>query len=129
MKNKHLIAIFFIVFLDLLGFSLILPLLPAFAEKIFHTSQVTIGLLASVYAIAQLIADPLFGRLSDRTSSHSIFLINLLGNFASFIIMGFAGNIVILFLARIISGGTGGTISTAQAYISDITDEKNRAKN
>jgi DHA1 family tetracycline resistance protein-like MFS transporter len=54
----------------LLGFSLILPLLPAFAQK-FHTSQVNIGLLASVYAIAQLIADPLFGRLSDRTGSPS----------------------------------------------------------
>ena len=128
MKNKYLIAIFFIIFLDLLGFSLILPLLPALAEK-FQTSQVTIGLLASVYAIAQLIADPLFGRLSDRTGRRPIILINLLGNFASFIIMGFAGTIGILFLARIISGGTGGTISTAQAYISDVTDEKNRAKN
>ena len=128
MKNKYLIAIFFIIFLDLLGFSLILPLLPAFAEK-FHTTQVTIGLLASVYAVAQLVADPLFGRLSDRTGRRPIILINLVGNFVSFILMGFAGSIGLLFVARAISGGTGATISTAQAYISDVTDEKSRAKN
>jgi DHA1 family tetracycline resistance protein-like MFS transporter len=127
MKNKYLIAIFFVIFLDLLGFSLILPLLPAIAEK-FRTTQVVVGLLASVYAIAQLIADPLFGRLSDRMGRRPVLLISIVGNFASFIISGFAGSLWIFFAARILSGGTGGTISTAQAYISDVTDKNNRAK-
>jgi DHA1 family tetracycline resistance protein-like MFS transporter len=145
MKNTRLLTIFIIVFIDLLGFSLILPLLPYYAES-YGASPALIGLLVAAYAAAQLIGAPILGRISDRYGRRPILLFSVFGTMAGFLLLGFAdplGNMLssliaphstnafiigILFLSRIVDGLTGGNITVAQAYIADITDEQNRAK-
>jgi DHA1 family tetracycline resistance protein-like MFS transporter len=127
MKTKPLFSIFLIVFIDMLGFGLILPLLPYYAET-FGASDTVIGLLVASYAAAQLIGAPILGRLSDRFGRRPVLLISLVGTLLGFLLLGFANTLLILFAARILDGLTGGNISVAQAYISDVTDAKNRAK-
>ena len=127
MKNKPLASIFLIVFIDLLGFGLILPLLPYYAES-FGASDTLIGILVASYAAAQLVGAPLLGRLSDRFGRRPILLLSLFGTLLSFLALGFAKTLLVLFIARITDGITGGNISVAQAYIADVTDEKSRAK-
>lgn len=145
MNNKRLFSIIFVVFIDLLGFSLILPLLPYYAEKYGATEFVT-GLLVASYALMQLIGAPLLGRLSDRYGRRPILLASVLGTFVGFLLLGFADPIGsalakafdpqaanlfvlgILFLSRMVDGLTGGNLSVAQAYISDVTDAQSRSK-
>lgn len=127
MKNKPLFSIFLIVFIDMLGFGLILPLLPYYAES-FGASDTVIGLLVASYAAAQLVGAPLLGRLSDRFGRRPVLLLSLFGTLVGFLLLGFARTLLLLFAARILDGLTGGNISVAQAYISDVTDAKNRAK-
>ena len=127
MKNRPLASIFLIVFIDLLGFGLILPLLPYYAET-FGASDTVIGLLVASYAAAQLIGAPILGRFSDRFGRRPILLLSLVGTLLGFLLLGFANTLWILFAARILDGLTGGNISVAQAYITDVTDAKDRAK-
>lgn len=127
MDNKRLFSILLVVFIDLLGFSLILPLLPYYAET-FNASKFTTGLLIAVYALMQLIGAPILGRLSDRYGRRPILLVSVFGTFIGFLLFGFATTLWMLFAARILDGITGGNLSVAQAYISDVTDAKNRAK-
>jgi MFS transporter, DHA1 family, tetracycline resistance protein len=144
-KTARLINIFIVVFVDLLGFSLILPLLPYYAEN-FGATPAVIGLLTASYAAASLIGAPLMGRLSDRFGRRIVLLFSVAGTFIGFLLLAFAEPIGhglagliasstangfvlgVLFLSRIVDGLTGGNITVAQAYISDITDETNRAK-
>jgi DHA1 family tetracycline resistance protein-like MFS transporter len=127
MRTARLSTIFAIVFVDLLGFSLILPLVPYYA-KAFNASDSLIGLLVASYAAAQLIGAPILGRLSDRYGRRPVLLVSILGTAVGFVILGFANSLWMLFASRILDGATGGNISVAQAYITDITDRKNRAK-
>ena len=145
MKNSRLLTIFLIVFIDLLGFSLILPLLPYYAES-YGASATLVGLLVAAYAAAQLIGAPLLGRLSDRIGRKPVLLFSVAGTCVGFLMLGFADPIgrglagliapqavnefilAILFFSRILDGLTGGNITVAQAYITDVTDEQNRAK-
>ncbi len=127
MDNKRLFSIILIVFMDLLGFSLILPLLPYYAET-FNASQTVTGVLIASYALMQLIGAPILGRLSDRFGRRPILIISVFGTFIGFLLLGFANTLWMLFASRILDGLTGGNLSVAQAYISDITDEKNRSK-
>mgnify|MGYP001558238113 FL=1 len=127
MKNKSLLTIFLIVFIDLLGFGIILPLLPYIAEK-YSAGPFQIGILTASYSFFQLIAAPILGRLSDRYGRKKLLIISQLGSAVGYLILGLAGNLPLLFLSRIIDGITGGNISIAQAYIADVTDKKNRAK-
>jgi DHA1 family tetracycline resistance protein-like MFS transporter len=127
MKNKPLISIILVVFIDLLGFSLILPLLPYYA-KTFNANQTTTGILIASYAVMQLIGAPILGRLSDRFGRRPILLLSVFGTFLGFLLLGFANALWMLFVSRIIDGVTGGNLSVAQAYISDVTDEKSRSK-
>jgi DHA1 family tetracycline resistance protein-like MFS transporter len=127
MKNRPLASIFLIVFIDLLGFGLILPLLPYYAES-FGASDTVVGLLVASYAAAQLSGAPILGRFSDRFGRRPILLLSLVGTLLGFLLLGFANTLWILFAARILDGLTGGNISVAQAYITDVTDAKNRAK-
>ncbi len=127
MKNKPLASIFLVVFIDLLGFSLILPLLPYYAET-FNASEFVTGLLISSYAAMQLVGAPLLGRLSDRFGRRPVLLISIFGTLVGFILLGVAKTLWVLFASRIIDGFTGGNISVAQAYISDVTDKKDRAR-
>jgi len=127
MNKKLLFSIILVVFIDLLGFSLILPLLPYYAET-FHANAFVTGLLVASYAVAQLIGAPLLGRMSDRYGRRPILLASIIGTFLGFILLGIANSLWILFAARIVDGLTGGNLSIAQAYISDVTDAKDRAK-
>ncbi len=125
--NKSLFSIILVVFIDLLGFSLILPLLPYYAET-FKASETTTGILIASYALMQLIGAPILGRLSDRFGRRPVLLISVFGTFLGFLLLGFANALWMLFVSRIIDGITGGNLSVAQAYISDVTDEKSRSK-
>jgi len=145
MNRSRLLTIFFIVFVDMLGFSLILPLLPYYAES-FGASAAVVGFLVASYAAAQLIGSPILGRLSDRYGRRPVLLFSVAGTFTGFLLLAFAepvgqgiANIfapaaanvfilAVLFISRILDGLTGGNITVAQAYIADITDESNRAK-
>jgi len=125
--NKRLFSIILVVFIDLLGFSLILPLLPYYAET-FSASQTTTGILIASYALMQLIGAPILGRLSDRFGRRPVLLVSVFGTFLGFLLLGFANALWMLFASRILDGLTGGNLSVAQAYISDVTDEKSRSK-
>lgn len=127
MNNKRLFSIILVVFIDLLGFSLILPLLPYYA-KTFSANQTTTGILIASYALMQLIGAPILGRLSDRFGRRPVLLISVFGTFLGFLLLGFANALWMLFASRILDGLTGGNLSVAQAYISDVTDEKSRSK-
>ena len=127
MQKNRLFAIFVIVFMDLLGFSLVLPLLPYYAQA-FGADALVTGLLVASYAVAQLIGAPILGRLSDRVGRRPVLLISIFGTFAGFVLLGAAGALWMLFASRLIDGLTGGNISVAQAYIADVTDQKNRSK-
>jgi len=127
MNRKLLTSILLVVFIDLLGFSLILPLLPYYAET-FNASEFVTGLLIASYALMQLIGAPILGRLSDRYGRRPVLLVSVFGTFIGFLLLGFANTLWMLFAARILDGITGGNLSVAQAYIADVTDAKNRAK-
>lgn len=127
LKDKALTSIFLVVFIDLLGFSLILPLLPYLA-KTYQASDFQVGLLVAVYAGASLIGAPLLGRLSDRYGRRPLLLISIFGTLVGFLMLAFANSLWMIFLARLIDGITAGNISIVQAYISDVTAPKDRAK-
>lgn len=126
-NNKSLLTIFLIVFIDLLGFGIILPLLPYIAEK-YSAGPFQIGLLTATYSFFQLIAAPILGRLSDRYGRKKLLIISQFGSAVGYLILGLSGSLPILFLSRIIDGITGGNISIAQAYIADVTTKENRAR-
>ncbi len=127
MQRNRLTTIFIVVLIDLLGFGLILPLLPYYAAT-FGLSTAAIGLLIAAYPAAQLVSTPLLGRLSDRLGRRPLLLVSVFGTLLSFLLLGVAGAGWMLFVSRILDGLTGGNISVAQAYITDVTDEKNRAR-
>jgi DHA1 family tetracycline resistance protein-like MFS transporter len=126
-SNKALATIFLIVFIDLLGFGIILPLLPFIAQK-YQANPAQIGFLTATYSFFQLLASPVLGRLSDRFGRKKFLIISQLGSALGYLILAFANSLPLLFLSRIIDGVTGGNISIAQAYIADVTDKKNRAR-
>lgn len=127
MKKSSLLPIFAIVFVDMLGFGLILPLLPYIAES-YHLNSFQVGLLLATFPIGQVFGAPILGRLSDRYGRKPILIISILGTFASFLLLGLARNILLIFASRLLDGLTGGNISVAQSYISDKTTAENRAK-
>jgi len=125
--KRRLGLIFFFVFIDLLGYSLILPLLPYFAET-YNASLTTVGLLGTANALAQLIAAPIIGRLSDRYGRRPLLIFSIAGTVLSFTLLGLARSLPLIFLSRILDGLLGGNIALARAYITDVTDEKSRAR-
>lgn len=128
MSNKRPLAIIFvIIFVNLLGFGIVIPLLPLYAQE-FKANGLQIGFLFASYSLCQIVAAPLLGGLSDRYGRRPILLLSLLGTVISFGLLALANTLTLLFVARIVDGLSGGNISTARAYISDITAEKDRAK-
>ncbi|HSG42846.1 MAG TPA: MFS transporter [Anaerolineales bacterium] len=125
--NKRLLNVGLIVLIDMLGFALIVPLLTFFADT-FGATPFQTGLLVATYAAMQMIAAPILGRISDRFGRRPVFLISIFGTFVGFVILGVSNSLWMLFLSRVLSGLTAGNISVAQAYIADVTDEKNRAR-
>ena len=123
----RLAVIFGIIFIDLVGFGIVIPVLPLYAER-FGASHFVIGLLLGIYSLMQCIFAPILGKLSDRVGRRPVLLISIIGSALGFLLMGAASTLPLLFLARIIDGITGGNISTAQAYIADVTPPKERSR-
>jgi MFS transporter, DHA1 family, tetracycline resistance protein len=129
MKRSPLLVIFITVFIDLVGFGIVIPVLPYYVEGTkFNATPRTVSILFASYSLMQLIFSPILGRLSDKYGRRPVLFLSLLGTGLGFLILGFATTLWMLFLGRIIDGITGGNISTAQAYIADITTPENRAK-
>jgi MFS transporter, DHA1 family, tetracycline resistance protein len=126
-KKSPLLPIFLIVAVDVLGLTLILPLLPFYAEKMGATPT-EVGLLVAVYAACQLVSGPLLGQLSDRTGRKPLLLLSQFGTLVGFIILAYAHVLWVVFASRIIDGITAGNLSLAQAYIADVTEPENRTK-
>ncbi len=124
---KKVLPVLVIILVDLLGLSIIIPLMPYYAAR-FGADAFTIGLLNAAYPFMQFIGAPLLGRLSDRFGRRPILLVSQLGTFAGFILLGFANALPVLFLSRIIDGLSGANLSTAQAVITDVTTEKTRTQ-
>jgi multidrug resistance protein len=122
-----LLPIFLIVVVDILGFTIILPLLPFYAERLGATPTL-VGTLVAIYAVCQLISGPILGQLSDRFGRRPVLLISQAGTLAGFIMMALANTLSMVFLARAIDGATAGNLTTAQAYISDVTKPEERAR-
>src|SRR3990170_1095755 len=120
--------IFMIVFVDVLGLGITIPVLPLFAQNQLGAEAAQITALTSVYFVAQFFASPWLGRLSDRFGRRPVLILSQGGTLAALLLTGFAPAIWLMYLARVIDGLTGGNITVAQAYLSDITDEHNRAR-
>jgi DHA1 family tetracycline resistance protein-like MFS transporter len=134
-STKALWTILFIVFMDLLGFGIILPQLPFYGLR-YHVSPVAVGLLFSIYSICQFLAAPVLGMISDKFGRKPVLVFSQLGSAMGYALLGLvtqlnfhnvAAALALIYLARIIDGISGGNISTAQAYISDVTTPKTRA--
>lgn len=127
MKNRRLAIIFAIVLVDMLSFSIVLPLLPYLAKEI-GASPFQTGLLAAAYPLAQFFGAPLLGSISDRHGRKPVLLVSIFGTAVGFVVLALARVLPILFVSRLVDGITGGNISVAQAYIADVTDPESRGK-
>ncbi len=126
-RKASLGVIFGVVFLDLLGFGILIPQLGVYAVQ-FNASALEVGMLVSVYSLMQFLCAPFFGRLSDRVGRRPVLLITMLISFCAYVLFGLAESMWVLWISRVTSGISGANISAAQAYISDITTAENRAK-
>jgi MFS transporter, DHA1 family, tetracycline resistance protein len=126
-RRSPLVAVYLTVFIDLLGFSIILPLLPYYAEH-YGATGIWVGALLTAYALMQFVSAPILGRLSDRFGRRPILLLSLAGSAAALLLTGLAHSLPLLLFARIVDGISGGSIATAQAYVADATAPEDRAK-
>jgi DHA1 family tetracycline resistance protein-like MFS transporter len=124
---KRILPILVIVFVDLLGLSIIIPLLPLYAAR-FSATPFVIGILQAAYPLMQFLGAPVLGRLSDRFGRKPVLVVSQIGTLAGFVLLGFANTLFLLFVSRIIDGLSGANIATAQAAISDSTHERTRTQ-
>ena len=123
--TRPLFIIFLTIFVNLIGFGIIIPLLPFYAQT-FGASPFVIGLLFAAFSICQLVAAPALGDLSDRYGRRPVLIFSLAGTVVSFAMLAAAHSVAMLFAARIVDGLSGGNISTARAYVADVTEPKDR---
>jgi MFS family permease len=126
-QRGALLAVILTVFIDLLGFGIVIPLLPIYSEA-YGADEMTLGLLFASFSAMQLIFAPFWGRLSDRFGRRPILIGGLLGTSAAYVLFGLAHGMPMLFASRLLAGFFGANVPTAQAYIADITTPENRAK-
>jgi DHA1 family tetracycline resistance protein-like MFS transporter len=126
--DKRLVTILLIVFVQMVGASMILPIIPLFAKNEFEMSSTLITLLVASFYAAQFIGGPILGRWSDRIGRVPVLIVSQIGTVISFVMFGMAGAVWVLFAARILDGLTGGNIVVAQAYVTDITPKEKRAQ-
>lgn len=127
MRKREISTIFLIVLVDMIGFSLVLPLLPYYGKQ-FGAGDLMLGILTGSYAVAQLFGAPILGRMSDRWGRRPVLILSIAGSAVGFVLLGVANTLALLFLSRIIDGATGGNVSVAQAYIADVTTPEERGK-
>lgn len=127
MRNSPLFTVFMVTFIGLMSFGFFVPLLPFYAID-YGANEFVLGLLIASYAAAQLVGAPILGRLSDRYGRRPVLLISTAGTLFSLLLLAFANSLWMLFVSRLLDGLTGGNISVAQAYVTDVTTEENRAK-
>ena len=125
--TKPLIIIFLTILIDLIGFGIVIPLLTFYAEE-FNATPFDIGLLVSSYSLMQFIFSPILGGLSDKYGRRPILFLSIIGSGIGYLMMGLAGSLLMIYAGRIFGGITAGNLSTAQAYIADVTTRENRAK-
>lgn len=124
---SSLLILFSVVVLDLVGFGIVVPILPFYAEK-YGANATVLGLLLMSYAAMQFLFSPLWGRLSDRIGRKKVLLLTMAGSVLGLLVLGLANSLVLLFAGRILSGIFGANISVASAYVTDVTTAENRAK-
>jgi multidrug resistance protein len=125
-QRSPLFVLFLTVFIDLVGFGIVIPVLPLYAEN-FHATPMAIGWLTGIYSGMQIIFTPILGKLSDRFGRRPVLLVSIAGTAVGFALMGMAQSLTLLFVARILAGITGGNISIPQAYIADVTAPEKRS--
>ncbi len=122
-----LLVIFLTIFIDLVGFGIVIPLLTFYAEE-FNATPLDVGLLVGSYSLMQFIFSPFWGHLSDRFGRKPILFLTILGSSIGYLILGLAGSLFMVYFGRILAGIMGGNLATAQAYIADVTTRENRAR-
>ena len=127
MRSSPLLPIALIVIVDILGYTIILPLLPFYAERMGATPGL-VGLLIATYAVCQLIAGPILGRWSDTMGRRPLLIVSQVGTLIGFLMLASAQSLTMVFLARAVDGLTAGNLSLAQAYISDVTKPEDRSR-
>lgn len=128
MKNKDLVKIFSVIFVDIAAFGMVIPLTPILARNVGE-GGLKIGLLISCYSIVQFLLAPFWGRLSDSFGRKPILLLGFCGSCMAHLFFAFSDSFQDIFLSRILAGFFGGNVLIASAYIADITSEENRSKN
>ncbi len=121
------LLIFITVFLDIIGFGIVLPLLPSYATA-FHVGPTTIGMLVASFSLMQFLLAPWWGNLSDRVGRRPVLLVGLAGSALSYLLFAVADSFWLLLLSRVIAGGMGATVNVAQAYLADITAPEHRGQ-
>lgn len=127
-SSTTLILIFLTVFIDLLGFGLLIPILPAFGLKVLNIDEASIGIVISAYSFIQFIFNPIFGRISDKRGRRPVIIFCLLLNAIGYLLFSITDSFILLLFSRIVAGIGGSSISVAQAYIADVTTAENRSK-
>lgn len=129
MKNKaSLTAIFFTIFIDLMGFGILIPLLPSFASKELNVSDLGIGATVAIFSFMQFVFNPMLGKLSDKIGRRPVILATQLLTASSYVMFSFSTSFTLLFISRAVGGLGGSNIGVAQAYIADITSKEDRVK-
>ena len=129
MKRKSALGLIFLtVFVDLLGFGILIPILPSFAKVELLVDETAIGIAIAIYSFVQFLFNPVLGRLSDKYGRKPVIVVSLLINAIGYVIFAFTTSYVVLLISRIVAGIGGSSIGVAQAYIADVTTKENRAK-
>lgn len=126
-NRRGLAVVFFVVFLDLLGFGIVIPILPYYTRSFPGGTEFVIGLLAASYSAMQFAFAPLLGSLSDRVGRRPVLVVSLCGSVVAWTVFGLASALWLLFVSRMLAGAMGGNLSTAQAYVADVTPPERRA--
>src|SRR5204862_2012053 len=124
---KRMSVLMAVAFVDMIGLMLVLPLLPLYALHL-HADATTIGFLTAAFPVAQLVASPVWGRVSDRYGRRPAIMVGLTASTLAYVIFGFAGSLWLLFVSRFVQGLGGGTTGVAQAYVADTMAPQERAK-
>ena len=129
MKKKASLSLIFItVFIDLLGFGILIPILPTFSTIELNLSEFSIGLVLAIYSLTQFIFGPILGNLSDRLGRRPLIVGCLFLNAVGYIIFAFTNSFMLLIISRIVAGIGGSSVAVAQAYIADVTSKEDRSK-